>query len=76
MKPDDPTAEELRLIAAVFRSEDDWASQPRAVYSGEIMERELDKLFPVEVGLEALRERREQKKNQGQSTSGNLLLAE
>lgn len=54
----DPTAEELRLIAAAFQSEDEWSSRPRAVYSGEILERELDELFPTEVGLQALRERR------------------
>lgn len=55
----DPTAEELRLVAAAFQSEDDWSSRPRGVYSGEVLERELDELFPVEVGLQALRERRE-----------------
>lgn len=59
MNSQDPTAEELRLIAAAFSSEDEWSSQPRAVYSGEVMERELDELFPIEVGLQALRERRE-----------------
>ena len=57
----DLSAEELRLIAEAFRSEDDWAYRPRAVYTGEMMERELDELFPIEVGLEALRERRERK---------------
>jgi hypothetical protein len=63
MKPTDPTADEIRLVAAAFRSDDDWASQPRAVYSGEAIERELDELFPVEVGLRAIMERREQRKN-------------
>jgi len=53
----DPTAEELRLIAAAFQSEDEWSSRPRAVYTGEAMERELDELFPIEVGVQALRER-------------------
>lgn len=57
MNMNDPTAEELRLIAAAFRSEDEWSSRPRAVYTGEAMERELDELFPIDVGLEALRTR-------------------
>jgi hypothetical protein len=57
MNLNDPTAEELRLIAEAFRSEDEWSSRPRAVYTGEAMERELDELFPIDVGLEALRTR-------------------
>ena len=57
MNLNDPTTEELRLIAAAFRSEDEWSSRPRAVYTGEAMERELDELFPIEVGVQALRER-------------------
>jgi hypothetical protein len=60
----DPTTEELRLMAALFSSEDDWASQPRVVYSREVMERELDALLPVEVGLRALRELHEKKKKE------------
>jgi hypothetical protein len=63
MNSSNPTAEELSLIASAFSSDRDWASQPRAVYSGEVMERELDELFPVEIGLQALRERREQQGN-------------
>lgn len=59
MNSHEPTADELRLIAAAFQSEYEWSSQPRAVYSGEAMERELDELFPTEVGLQVLRERRE-----------------
>ena len=57
MNSNNPTAEELRLIAAAFQSEDEWASRPRAVYTGEAMEKELDELFPIEVGVRALRER-------------------
>lgn len=60
----EPTSDEIRLIAAAFKSEDDWASRPRAVYSGEVMEKELDELFPVEIGLQVLKERREKKKKQ------------
>ncbi|HXQ38751.1 MAG TPA: hypothetical protein VN843_32415 [Anaerolineales bacterium] len=59
MNSSEPTVEELQLIAAAFQSEDEWSSRPRAVYSGEVMERELDELFPVEIGLKVLRERRE-----------------
>jgi hypothetical protein len=58
MNSNNPTVEELRLIAAAFQSEDEWSTRPRAVYSGEVMERELDELFPIEVGMKALRERR------------------
>lgn len=61
----EPTAEEILLVAEAFRSEDDWASQPRAVYSGVAMERELDELFPVDVGLQALRKRRERREESG-----------
>ena len=32
-----------------------WAEQDRAVYTSEVMERELDKLFPVETFLERKR---------------------
>jgi hypothetical protein len=59
-----PTADELRLVAEVFRSKDDWATHTRAVYSGKVMERELDDLFPVDVGLQALKELREKQKKQ------------
>lgn len=62
MDPSHPTADEMRLFARVSRSDDSWASQPRAVYRGEVMDQELRELFPVEVGLEALRKRREQKR--------------
>jgi len=62
----DPTAEELRLVAKVFRSDDDWSSQPRAVYSGRVMERELDELFPVDVGLQALKEQRKKQEKEKQ----------
>ena len=47
----------LRFKVAEWRHEDaqDWANQPRGVWDGATLERELDELFPVEVGLEALR---------------------
>lgn len=51
--------ERMSQIAAEYRDEDGWANQPRAVWSGEAMERELDELFPVHVGLAALMERAE-----------------
>ncbi len=52
----DVSIETIRLIAAAFRREDDWAHQSRAVYDGKTLEKELDELFPVEVGLQALAE--------------------
>lgn len=64
---DDVTAEALKLIAAVFREDNDWASQPRAVWTGEAMEKELDELFPVEVGVQAIKERRRQRKHEESS---------
>jgi hypothetical protein len=52
-----PSKEELesRSIALALKliSEDQtWAQQDRAVYTSEVMERELDRLFPVETFLE------------------------
>ena len=56
-----PSKEELesRAIALALKliSQDEtWAQQDRAVYTSEVMERELDGLFPVESFLERKRQ--------------------
>lgn len=47
-----------RFVASLPASED-WSAQPRVVWDGATLERELDELFPVEAGLEALRRLKE-----------------
>lgn len=67
----EPTADELRLIAAVFRSDNEWSSQPRAVYTGESMEKELDELFPVEVGVQAIKDKQAREAQEREQNIGN-----
>ncbi len=51
------SAESLRIIAEAYQEDFiDWCYLPRAVYDGKTLEKELDELFPVEVGLQALAE--------------------
>jgi hypothetical protein len=55
-----PNREELesRAIALALKlinEGETWAEQDRAVYTSEVMERELDSLFPVESFLEKKR---------------------
>jgi hypothetical protein len=52
-----PSKEELEskaiaLALKVINENETWAQQDRAVYTSEVMERELDRLFPVETFLE------------------------
>lgn len=49
----------LRILGKLAESRwanQDWADEWRGVWDGTSLERELDELFPVEVGLEALRD--------------------
>jgi hypothetical protein len=45
------------FLASLHEGSEDWAQQSRAVWDGKTLEKELDELFPVEVGLQALREK-------------------
>jgi hypothetical protein len=54
----------LKLSSSLHEDFEDWANQPRAVWDGKTLEKELDELFPVEVGLQALREKLERESKQ------------
>lgn len=61
--PDDaqPSEEQLKsraiaLALKLVNESETWAQQDRAVYTSEVMERELDGLFPVESFLEKKRQ--------------------
>lgn len=46
----------IALALKLINEDETWAQQDRAVYTSQVMERELDSLFPVESFLEKKRQ--------------------
>jgi len=61
LKIDKATEHELQVAMQTFGPDNDSALRDRGVYTKEVMEREFTELLPVEVGLRAIQELRDEK---------------